>query len=102
MAINATLINQRRERIFFTGMAAVLLIIVFAGFSRTFYLRPFFHPEPLIPLLILHGILFSSWLALFVLQTTLVVTKRTRTHIRLGIAGMALAASMVGLGGAAE
>ena len=91
-------VDKRSERLFYTVMAAALVITVFAGFSRTFYLRPYFHPEPLLPLLILHGIIFSSWLALFVTQTTLVAAKRTRTHMRLGIAGGVLAALMILIG----
>jgi len=98
MAVNLSLLNKRNERIFYTGMAAALVITVFAGFSRTFYLRPYFHPEPLLPLLILHGVVFTSWLALFVTQTTLVAAKRTWTHMRLGIAGGVLAVLMVLIG----
>jgi len=90
--------NKRRERVFYTGMAVAFVIVVFAGFSRTFYLRPKFHPEPLIPLLILHGVVFSSWLALLVIQTTLVAANRTRIHRRLGIAGMVLAVLMISIG----
>src|SRR4051812_5363705 len=86
---------KRRERVFYTGMAIALIVTVFGGFSRTFYLRPLFHPEPLLPLLILHGIIFSSWLVLFIIQTSLVAAKRTRTHMRLGIAGGVLAGSML-------
>ena len=98
MALNPTLIDKRRERIFFTAMAAVVVMVVFAGFSRTFYLRLYFHPEPLLPLLILHGLVFSTWLALLVAQTTLVAAKKTRTHMRLGIAGGVLAGAMVVIG----
>src|SRR5256885_8585346 len=43
--------------------------------------------QRLIPLLVLHGIVFSSWIALFITQTSLVAAKRTRTHMRLGMAG---------------
>jgi hypothetical protein len=91
-------VDKQRERLFYMGMAVALVITVFAGFSRTFYLRPYFHPEPLLPLLILHGVVFSSWLALFVTQTTLVAAKRTRTHMRLGIAGGVLAGLMILIG----
>jgi hypothetical protein len=90
---------KRRERFFYTGMSIVIAIIVFAGFSRTWFLRPYFpQVQPLIPVLILHGIIFSSWIALFVTQTTLVATKRIRTHMRLGIAGGVLAGAMIIIG----
>ena len=91
-------VDKRHERLFYTSMAAAILLTVFAGFSRTFFLRPLFHPEHLMPLLIVHGVIFSSWLALFITQTTLVAVKRTRTHMRLGIAGGVLAAMMVLIG----
>src|SRR5438270_7841211 len=90
--------SKVRERMFYSGMAFAILMVILVGFSRTFYLRPYFHSERLIPLLILHGILFSSWLALFVTQTTLIATKRTRIHMKLGIAGGVLAALMIIIG----
>ena len=90
--------SKSRERLFYIGMVIAIVITVFAGFSRTFYLRPYFQPQPLIPLLILHGVVFSSWIVLLVTQTTLVATKRTRTHMRLGIAGGLLASLMIVIG----
>ena len=79
-------------------MSSAFVITVFAGFSRTFYLRPKFHPEPLMPLLYVHGFIFTLWIALLLTQTTLIATKRTRTHTRLGIAGMLLASLMIVIG----
>ena len=90
--------SKRRERLFYTGMAVALVLTVFAGFARTFYLRPHFQTQPLIPLLVLHGIVFTSWIALLLTQTTLVATKRTRTHMRLGVAGGLLASLMILIG----
>src|SRR6266699_5707683 len=103
MAAHAETINTQRqsktrEHLFYIGMVAVIVITVFAGFSRTFYLRPYFQTQRLIPLLILHGVVFSSWIVLFVTQTTLVAARRTRTHMRLGIAGGVLAALMLIVG----
>ena len=49
-AVPAGIIGKRRERLFFTGMALVLVITVFAGFARTYYLRPDFSTLPLAPL----------------------------------------------------
>jgi hypothetical protein len=103
MAAHAEIINTRSqgkhyERFFYIGMTLAFVTTVFAGFARTFYLRPYFEARPLIPLLILHGIVFTSWLVLFVTQTTLVASNRTRIHRRLGIAGAVLATLMVLIG----
>lgn len=103
MAAQAVVIDNRvtarqRERFFFTGMAVLFLITVLAGFSRTYFLRPVFQTEPLQPLLHLHGVLFSSWIVLMLIQTGLIATKRTRTHMQLGIAGGVLACLMLIVG----
>ena len=90
--------SKRRERLFYIGMTIAIAVTVFAGFARTFYLRPYFQSQPLIPLLVLHGVVFTSWIALLLTQTTLVATKRTRTHMRLGIAGGLLAGLMITIG----
>ncbi len=90
--------RRMRERMFYSTMAFAILIVIFVGFSRTFYLRPYFFPERLIPLLILHGIIFSSWIALFVTQTALVATKKTSVHMKLGVAGLVIAPLMLLVG----
>jgi hypothetical protein len=96
---SAKLAAVKRERLFYSCMAATLVIAVVAGFARTYYLRPLFaNPEPLPFLLHLHGLVFSSWLVLYATQTFLVAAKKTRVHRRLGMAGAALATSMVLLG----
>ncbi len=97
-ATNSLKVNRRRERLFYTGMAALALIIVFAGFARTYFLRPYFDARPLLPLLHLHGLLFTAWVLLFVVQTSLVAAKRTDLHRRVGVAGAVLAALMVVVG----
>lgn len=98
MATPAAIIDRRRERLFYTGMAVAVVITVFAGFARTYYLRPYFASSSLPPLLHLHGVVFTSWLLLLLAQTALVAAKRTDIHRRLGIAGAIVAALMVGIG----
>jgi hypothetical protein len=90
--------RKRRERWFYIFMSIAAVITVFAGFSRTYYLRPYFNTAPLMPLLHLHGIVFTSWLALFLVQTTLVAAHRTDIHRRLGILGGVIAALMIVIG----
>jgi len=82
-------INDRR---LYISAAILVPLIVLAGFARTYYLKGFFN-TPDIPsrLVHLHGLVMTSWVLLFVTQVSLVATKRTRTHQRLGILGAALA-----------
>jgi hypothetical protein len=90
--------TNRRERYFYIGMSVAILITVFVGFSRTFYVRPYFFPERLMPLLVVHGIVFSAWIALLITQIGLIAVKRLRTHMQLGIAGGVLAVLMIVIG----
>src|ERR1041385_1825471 len=94
----ARIIPQGRERLFYLGMCLAMAMTVLAGFAKSFFLRPYFHPEPLIPLLILHGVVFTSWIALLLVQTTLIAKRRVRVHRYLGVAGVLLAGLVVLVG----
>ena len=83
------------DRAFYTGMSLAAVATVFAGFSRTYFLRSQFQPTPLPLYLRVHGLVFTTWIAVFVAQTTLVAVRRTEIHRRLGWAGASLAAGMV-------
>jgi hypothetical protein len=87
-------------RVFHSAMAVAFLLTAFAGFAPTYFLRGVSQPhrEPLSPLLHVHGVVFTSWLVLLVVQTSLVARHRVDWHRRLGIFGAALAAAMVPLG----
>lgn len=98
LAAPAGITGRRRERLFYTGMAVAVVITVFAGFAPTYYLRPYFVTQPLIPLLHLHGIVFTSWIALFLIQTFLVAANRTGVHRRLGVVGAVVALLMIVIG----
>ena len=87
-----------RHRPFYAGMAVAISLLVFAGFARTYYLKIYTGGPPLSPLLHLHGIVFTSWILLFVLQITLVAAHRVHAHRRLGWATLPLAAAMIVVG----
>ncbi|MFL5542577.1 MAG: hypothetical protein ACJ8J0_26560 [Longimicrobiaceae bacterium] len=89
---------RRRDHVFYSGMAFAVAALVVVGFSPTFFLRSYFGGPELTPLRIAHGSAFTAWVALFVVQTLLVATRRTPVHRRLGVAGAVLAVAMVGLG----
>lgn len=88
------------EHRFFFGIALALLATVLAGFSRSFYLRPWFpeHPAPAEEIFYWHGAVFTAWYLLLVVQPALIATGRVATHRALGRAGAVLAAMMVVLG----
>lgn len=100
------------ERMFFTAMAAWVLVANFLGFAPSYYLRFAMAPphplEPLTPLVFAHGLVFSAFILLFAAQTALVGAGRVDLHRRLGVAGFGLVAVMiplafaVGVGGIAR
>jgi hypothetical protein len=87
--------SRRSEHIFYIGMSLTAIAITFAGFARTYYLRPYFQPAQLSLTVHVHGAAFTAWVALLLLQTTLVSARRTDIHRTLGWVGAALAAFMV-------
>jgi hypothetical protein len=89
------------DRRFYTGMALAAATIVFAGFAPTYFLRASYQSTPLPRYLHVHGFLFTSWIVLFIVQTSLVAARRTDIHRRLGWATAALAVAMVIVGTAA-
>ena len=79
--------TTQSDRPVFVGSLILVLVIVFAGFAQTFYLKGWFGKPPLSNLLFVHGLVMSAWLTLFVAQTALVELGRTDLHRRLGVAG---------------
>jgi hypothetical protein len=79
-----------RNRFYFT-IAVALALLVFIGFTHTFYARPLFDLPPLPTMLQLHGAVFTAWFLLFVVQARLIATYRIRAHKTLGIVGVGLA-----------
>jgi hypothetical protein len=99
MAVSAAAVRTgRRTRRFYVGMAIAIAITVFAGFSRSYFLKAWYGTPELSRLLHLHGLVFTTWVLFFLAQTTLVATGRTYLHRRMGIAGAILAALVVVVG----
>lgn len=90
------------ERRFYLSMSVALLAVVFAGFAPSFYLRgllPATAPlQPMSATVLLHGVVFSAWVALFMTQVSLVSAGRTDLHRRLGQLGLVLLVAMVLIG----
>lgn len=94
------------DRVFYSTVAIALAVVVFVGFGPTYYLRPFTDTPPvtisgaatLSRLAQVHGALFTAWVLLFIMQTSLIATHRVSVHRQFGVAGAVLAACMVVIG----
>jgi hypothetical protein len=84
----------RTQRAFFTGLSLLMILAVFVGFSRSYYLKGLYGTPPLPALFHVHGFLFTAWMLFLVVQTGLVASRRTALHRRLGVGGAVLAAAM--------
>jgi hypothetical protein len=98
----STVVTDRSvaERRFYSGMAIAFLLTVLLGFSRSFFLKPFFpdHPAPAETVFYIHGAAFSLWILLFVAQVLLIAQHKTDLHRKLGVFGGVLVVVMVVLG----
>jgi len=91
--------SRSREHRFFCSMSVAIGLIVFIGFSRTYFLAGLFHAKPLpAPIVHIHCAVFTGWILLLIAQTGLAASGRTDIHRRLGIAGLTLAPLVVILG----
>jgi hypothetical protein len=99
MTANISAVGTRqRTRRFYVGVAIAIAITVFAGFSRSYFLKAYYGTPELSLLLHIHGFVFTSWVLLFLAQTTLVAADRTDLHRKLGVGGAVLAALVLIVG----
>ena len=86
------------DRHFYTYVAIIAALIVFAGFFRTYYLKDAFDTPVLPALLHVHGMVMTLWFTLFIVQVRLVALRRTDLHRRVGVIGVLLAALVLVVG----
>jgi hypothetical protein len=92
--------RKASERKFYSRMALFLVFVVFLGFAPSFYLRGIVpsYPRPnptLPPAVVFHGLMFTLWMALLVIQTQLISTRRTETHMKLGKVALLIAIALL-------
>ena len=88
---------ERGAARFFLAIAFVNLVLVFAGFAPSFYLRDA-ALAPLPPLFLAHGAVLSLWYLIALAQPALIAGGRFGAHRILGTAGAALAVFVVATG----
>jgi hypothetical protein len=82
------------RRYFYLAGSLLITVIVVYGFSHTID-HSLLHPEKPPPLILyVHAAMFSTWLLLLVVQSSLVRVQQVRLHRTLGYAGLALGAAM--------
>jgi hypothetical protein len=89
-----TAVTPARQR-FYPLIAIVLVVFITIGFSRTYYLRFLFDLPPMRTVMLVHGLVFTAWLVLFLAQTRLIAAHRVDLHRKLGIAGALLTIGVV-------
>jgi hypothetical protein len=90
--------NGTMERVFFAGMAILLCVVVFIGFFRTFFGAGFVEAPLPSAILRVHGIVFTAWMLLFMVQAALISARRVAWHRTLGIVAFCLPPLMIVLG----
>jgi hypothetical protein len=99
LALNEALAKRQFDRRMFMAAAIAFPLIVLIGFGRTYYFKGLFNVPPLASALVhLHGLLMTTWVALFVTQVWLISSRRVRIHQRLGYSAIALAALIIAVG----
>lgn len=89
--------RPRSLRTFYVGTGVFVILLCVAGFGPSL-VNQAGRRAPLTALVIAHGLVSTAWLLLFLVQATLVATRRTDVHRRLGPAGVVLTIGVVVLG----
>jgi hypothetical protein len=91
-------VNRTAERIFFGSMAVLLCVIVFIGFSPTYFGAGILRAPLPSPILHIHGALFTIWMLLYLVQTALISAHRVAWHRSLGTVAFCLPPLMIMIG----
>jgi hypothetical protein len=86
---------MKRDRYFYSITSFVMVLLTLIGF-HSFYLggrevggNPI--PQPILTLVIIHGIALSVWVFLFFVQSVLIASRNRQLHMKLGWAAAAVA-----------
>lgn len=97
-----TVAIKRADRAFYTGVGLYVLLLGLAGFAQSFFLKPWTGGHPNAPditaLILVHGALFTAWLAFATSQPWLIAAGRYDLHRRLGPWAMVLGVLLVIVG----
>jgi hypothetical protein len=92
------LVNRTAERVFYSGMAIVLCVCVFIGFSPTYFRAGLMRAPLPSPILHIHGAVFTLWMLLFIVQAAFISARRVKWHRSFGTVAFCLPPIMIVLG----
>lgn len=93
-----TIAKASPDRLLFTTVIGLTVLVAFAGFAPSYYLKAWFGTPPLTLLVHVHAVLFSAWLGLLLVQSALIRGRRFVTHASLGRWAVAVVVLMVATG----
>jgi len=89
-------------RYFYTAAGVLIALFVAIGFGAFYFKGRAYPDRPITPpiraLVIAHGLAMTAWVALMVLQPTLIALRRRKLHMAVGRVGALVAAAVVVLG----
>ena len=91
-------INRTAERVFYTGMAILLCVCVYIGFSPTYFRAGMLRAPLPSPILHIHGAAFTLWMLLFTVQAAFISARRVKWHRSFGTVAFCLPPVMIVLG----
>ena len=89
--------RQQKKSRFYVAAAVFVILLNVAGFAPSL-IDQSRRVAPPTWLVTAHGALAGAWLLFFLVQTTLVASRRTAIHRRLGVAGPFIAFAMIAVG----
>ena len=91
-------VNRTAERVFYSGMAVLLCICVYIGFSPTYFQAGMLRAPLPSPILHIHGAVFTLWMLIFTVQAALISARRVKWHRTFGTIAFCLPPIMIILG----
>jgi hypothetical protein len=91
-------VNRAIERVFYSGMAILLCVCVYIGFSPTYFQAGMLRAPLPSPILHVHGAVFTVWMLLFVVQAAFISARRVTWHRSFGTVAFFLPPVMIVLG----
>lgn len=93
--LHGSLADSAIKSPFFIWMATVMLVLNLVGFAPSYFLKHWFESPELALRTHVHGVIFTGWFLILLVQTMLIRAKNTHYHRRIGAASLTVAIAMV-------